>query len=346
MRNDLLHVIGAYYNFRRSQAPRRLFLEWIEHQLDSGVALTLVEFALGERPYELDADDARLKHVQLLQIRGHAANELWIRDSLVNWAVGHLPDHAKYICWDDTDLRHTRADWASETVHMLQHYRVGQTWSHSIDLGPNHEIVPNDWNHETDRSFCHAWLQGDVEPQTRGDCGSSGPPAAHGAPIRKQAGALRKRAPQKDWRAHTGYSWAMRRDVFNQIGGLLDWMVTGSSDWHMAFCFAGYLGAADERMSPGYARRLKEFSRLCDLYVQQDIGCVPGAVLHGWHGRKKDRQYMTRFDVLLESAFDPDVDLARDSRGIPFIVGDNRLLRDGLRRLILQMRPDSIDVDR
>jgi hypothetical protein len=345
MRADLLHVIGAYYNFRRGRAPQRLFHEWIEYQLDSGVALTLVEFALGERKYDLSPEDQRLKHVRLLQLRGHSANELWIRDALVNWGVAHLPEDAKYICWDDTDLRHTRSDWASETVHMLQHYRVGQTWSHSIDLGPNHEIVPNDWNHETDRSFCWAWLQGDLHPQWINQSGSSGSPpvTAAGTPLRKQAGALGKRDPQKDWRAHTGYSWAMRREVFEKIGGLLDWMVTGSSDWPMAFCFAGYLGKPDSRMSPGYRRRLTEFARLCDAYVQQDIGSVPGTLLHGWHGRKKDRQYLTRFDVILESGFDPDVDLVYDSRGIPNIISDNRHLRDGLRRLIMQMRPDSID---
>lgn len=345
MRANLLHVIGAYYSFRRAEAPRRLFHEWVDYQLDSGVSLTLVEFALGERAYELDPDDPKLKHARVLQVRGRPQHEVWIRDALVNWGVAHLPDDAKYICWDDTDLRHTRPDWATETVHMLQHYRVGQTWSHSIDLGPKHQIVPNDWGHETDRSFCWAWLQGDVEPQCKAAGSSGAPPSACGLPLRRQAGALRSRDQQKDWRAHTGYSWAMRKETFHQLGGLMDWMVTGSSDWHMAYAFAGYLGDPDPRMAPGYARRLKEFARLCDLYVQQDIGCVEGTLLHGWHGRKKDRQYLTRFDVLLESGFDPDVDLTRDPHGVPALVGDNRLLRDGLRRLIMQMRPDSIDTD-
>ncbi|WOJ88070.1 hypothetical protein RZS28_09385 [Methylocapsa polymorpha] len=335
MKKDLLHVIGAYYNFRRSKTPRQLFHEWIDYQLDSGVSLTIVEFALGERPYELNPDDPKLAHARLLQLRGRSQNELWIRDALVNWGIAHLPDDAKYVCWDDTDLRHARPDWAVETVHMLQHYRVGQTWSHSVDLGPQHEIVPNDWNHETDRSFCWAWLQGDVEAPKEGYAGT----------LRHQSRALFKNKKQTDWRAHTGYSWAIRRDALNGIGGLLDWMVTGSSDWHMALAFAGYLQNFDERMTPGYTRRLKEFVRLCDLYIQQDIGCVPGMIQHHWHGRKKDRQYLTRFDVLLESSFDPDVDLVRDVHGVPSLTGDNRLLRDGLRRLIGQMRPDSIDTE-
>jgi hypothetical protein len=326
-------------------APRKLFNEWVEYQLDCGVSLHIGEVAIGEIPFELNKEDPKLKHVNIVQLRGDAANEIWIRDAIFNRVVKHIPETAKYLCWDDTDLRHTRDDWAVETLHMLQRHRVGQTWSHSIDLGHKHSIVPNDWGHETDRSFCWAWMTGDVEPQCERNMGSSGaPPDACGVPLRMQAGALLKPEKQKDWRAHTGYSWSIRRETLNELGGLLDWMVTGSSDWHMAYMFAGYLGGPDSRMSPGYQRKLKEYARRCDLYVKQDIGCVEGALLHGWHGRKVDRQYMTRFDTLLESGFDPDVDLIYDNNGLPRLTGDNRLLRDGLRRMAANMRQDLIDV--
>jgi hypothetical protein len=46
---------------------------------------------------------------------------------------------------------------------MLQHYRVGQTWSHAMDLGPDGECVRNEWGSGVDRSFCAAWLDRDVE---------------------------------------------------------------------------------------------------------------------------------------------------------------------------------------
>ena len=80
------------------------------------------------------------------------------------------------------------------------------------------------------------------------------------------------------------------------------------------------------------------------MHVRQDIGCVPGTILHGFHGSKKNRVYLSRKDILVESKFDPDRDLTYDWQGIPSLKGDNRLLRDGLRRLMVIRNEDSIDL--
>jgi len=338
-----LHVIGCYYNFLGAQSPKKLFLDWIDYQLECGVSLHIGEFSVGEIPFVLDPKDTKLKNVNVIQIKGSAENQLWIREAIFNRVTKHLPDTAKYICLDDTDIRHTRSDWVLATIEMLQYHRLGQTWSHSVDLGHKHSIVPNDWGHETDRSFCWAWLQGDIEPQWAGDFGSSGKPPSYGIEPKHQALALGRTSKQTDWRAHTGYSWAYRRQTLNDLGGLLDWMITGASDWHQAYSYAGYLKGPDPEMSPGYQRRLAEFVRRCDLYVKQDIGCVEGTVVHGWHGKKVNRNYGTRMDVIHESKFDPDIDLVYDFNGIPAICGDNRKLRDGIRRLHAKTYPDLID---
>ncbi|ACB95330.1 hypothetical protein [Beijerinckia indica] len=342
MHSNLLHVVGVYSNARRYQSRIRLLREWIGHMLDSGVQLTVVEHAFGERAYELDPNDSTLRHVKIVQVRGGPEQELWLKEGLVNLGIGHLPEDAKYICWEDADIRHVRADWASETVHMLQHYRVGQTWSHSMDLGPNGECLTNEWGHDIDRSFCAAWLAGDVDM----------PEEAYGEKRQSRA-LLTTGKGKKDWRQHYGYSWAIRRDALRGIGRLIDWMVTGSADYHMALGFCGKLDSITEKelndqratpLSAGYIRRLREFARRCELSVKQDIGCVSGTVLHGFHGPKKNRFYISRKDILIESGFDPDIDLTQDVHGLPVLVGDNRILRDGLRRYHVQRNEDSIEV--
>jgi hypothetical protein len=253
-----------------------------------------------------------------------------------------LPDSARYLCLQDTDVRHLREDWAAETVHMLQHYRVGQTWSHSIDLGPQGEIVTNEWGNDADRSFCAAWLAGHVTADlTEG---------YHGEGAAFKVSTALKAQGKMDWRQHYGYSWAIRREVLHWIG-LLDWMVTGSADYHMALGFAGLLRnktakeLADDQgqLSVGYIRRLQEFADKCEAHVRQDIGCVPGTIAHDWHGPKRNRFYISRKQILIESGFDPDKHVAYDFNGIPYLAGDNRLLRDGLRTLAVARSEDSID---
>ena len=337
MRADLLHVVGVYSNPRRFASRLRLAREWIEHMHESGVRLILVQHAFGERPYDFDADDPLLRGVNLVSLRGGPEHELWLKEGLVNAGFARVPEEAKYLCWEDADVRHVRSDWAAETVHMLQHYRVGQTWAQTIDLGPQGEVMTNEWGHDVDRSFCAAWLAGDIDEPTDG----------YGQP---QSRALfARRTGEKDWRQHYGYSWAIRRDALKGLGRLLDWMVTGSADYHMALGFCGKLRSVTEReladhrekgLSHGYVRRLREFAQRCEEHIRQDIGCVPGTLIHGFHGPKKNRFYIGRKDILIESGFDPDVDLAADVNGLPTLVTDNRLLRDGLRRYNVQRNED------
>jgi hypothetical protein len=345
MRADLLHVVTAISNPVRWKSRLSLYKDFEQHMLESGVKLYTVEWALGDRPFEVTCADNPMH----LQIHGNDLQEIWIRDALINAGVRTLlPKEAKYIAWIDADIKFLRRDWAAETVHMLQHYAVGQVWTNSIDVAPNGDIAPNEWNNSADRSFCAAWQAGDLDdPCEIGKqiaAGSSSPPPSALAARPKSSVFKRPDGKEKDWRAHTGYGWAIRKDVFSEMGGLLDWMVTGSCDWHMARAFVGLPEPNDQRMTPAYNRRLQEFWLRADRAVKQNVGVVPGTVVHGWHGRKKDRQYFTRFDVLIDSKFDPDLDLSYDWQGIPQITGDNRQLRDGLRKLARNKNEDSVDI--
>lgn len=322
MHSRLLHVVAVYNNPRRWQSRLRLLKEFIPHMLDSGVRLTLVEHAHGERPHEFDKAD--MPHVNLVQVRGGSNQEIWIKEALIKIGVRSLPHDWKYLAWIDADVAFEHRAWASETVHMLQMYRVGQPWSHSVDLGPDRSILTNEWGHDVDRSFCAAWMAGDVDI----------PHDGYGPNQNAVSRALLVNRGRKDWRQHYGYAWAMRREAWDGIGGLPDWLVTGSADYHSALAFAGKL-KSEAYLSPGCARKFAEFQRKVDYHIRQDIGCVPGMLIHGFHGSKKNRNYLSRSDILKESAFCPDADLTYDHQGIPMLSEerDNRILRDGLRRM-------------
>ena len=328
MRPDLLHVVAVYSNPRRYASRERLARAFIAHMVASGVRLTFVEHAFGERPYVFHAESSW----NLVQVRGGANQELWIKEALQKIGVRTLPADWRYLALIDADIAFTAPDWAAETVHMLQHNRVGQPWSHSVDLGPHGEVLRNEWGNDADRSFSAAWIAGDVA-------------MAEADYTRCPSRALLTRtdATARDRRQHYGYAWAFRREAWDGIGGLPDWLVTGSADYHAALAFAGKMDRSEAYISPGATRRLREFWQRCDAHVRQDIGVVPGTILHGFHGAKRNRVYLSRRDILVESQFDPDTDLTTDWQGIPSLAGDNRKLRDGLRRLMVVRNEDSVD---
>lgn len=337
MQASALHVIGVYSNPRRWLQREALLVQWLNRVRESGAHVHVVEHAFGDRAHVLDP--RHYPDVTLHQLRGGPEHEIWLKEALAEYARGHLPPTAEYVCWQDTDVQHMHPSWASETVDCLQHHRVCQTWSHSIDLGPQHQILPNEWGNWADRSFAQAWIDGDIEvPNGLEDYG---PPRD-----------FLVNKGKRDWRQHYGYSWAARADVLQRIGGLIKWLVTGSADYHMALAFAGKLHMmlekelADGRgmLNEAYVSKLRDFGAQCDRVIQQDIGCVPGALAHFWHGAKRNRGYISRKDILIQSNFNPDRDIAYDHHGLPYISSDNRLLRDGLRRYFRERNEDSIDV--
>ena len=75
-----------------------------------------------------------------------------------------------------------------------------------------------------------------------------------------------------------------------------------------------------------------------------DVGYLPGTIHHYWHGKKVDRKYLDRWEILLRNNFDPDVDISYNDRGIINLTGNKPQLRDQLRMYFQQRNEDSTDV--
>ncbi len=147
MRADLLHVVTAIANPIRWESRIRLYREFERHMLASGVHLTTVECAYGDRPFEL-AGDPRVNHVAV-----RARSLVWTKENLLNIGISRLPQDWKYVAWIDADIAFRRADWAAETVHALQQYDIVQPWTDCYDLGPRDEHL------QAHRSFCKQWME-------------------------------------------------------------------------------------------------------------------------------------------------------------------------------------------
>jgi hypothetical protein len=128
------------------------------------------------------------------------------------------------------------------------------------------------------------------------------------------------------------------------MGGLLDINVVGGGDHQMA---KGFYGTADKaipfKSTPGYRAAVLSWQEHA-LGLKQNVGFVPGTLMHYWHGQKVKRGYFDRWQILAKNNFDPVTDLRKDWQGLWQLAGNKPQLRDDLRAYLRQRNEDSLDV--
>jgi hypothetical protein len=283
LRSEQLHVVTARFNPLRWETPDRHYRNWVEHVLDSGAKLTVVEVQYGRREFV-----CALPHVNHVGLR--ADSWAWCKENALNEGIRRIPD-AEYIAWGDSDVWHRKPGWARETVEHLQHYRVVQTWSRALDLGPNDSLIG------VHHAFAAQYVEG-------------APLVAAGKNFWKFDGGY------CDY-PHSGYFWACKRELLDWVGGLFELAGMGSADHHMALAFVGLV----ERSWPGgtsdtYKRHLLRWQERARRFVNGRLGVVPGIIEHRFHGAKQNRGYLGRWEMFVKHGFDPDTDLKRNSFGV------------------------------
>lgn len=291
MKSELLHVVAAYSNPARWKNRLKVHTAFEQHMLDSGVQLTTVECAYGNTPFVLP-DNPKINRVQV-----RAKTILWHKENLLNIGISRLPTDWQYVCWCDADLTFRKPTWASDTVHALQTYDIVQPWSDAYDLGPNDEHI------QSHRSFCRQFVEGEpVVPAGQKMWTFNGGPYIY---------------------PHSGFCWAATRQTIEWVGGLIDTSAVGAADHHMALSL---VGAATRSLpggvAPGYVKPIALWESRALTHINHNIGFVWGTVEHSWHGRKTDRKYIDRWQIVTGNQFDPSTDLKRNSFGVYELTGN------------------------
>ena len=338
MENPLkdFYVIAVINNPARYARRPQLFKEFMSRMAGYGVNLFVVETAFGERDFQV-TDAANPRHIRL-----QSDSELWHKENMINIGISRLPADWKYVAWIDGDIDFVRADWAIETVHELQHHDFVQLFSDAIDMGPNHEVLT------VFKSFAYCYCN-KLPPKIAGKQYRKAEDYDHEG-FSHEGGSLQsiKTKDTKNYSAHNtwhpGYAWAATRQAITAVGGLIDFAILGSADFHMA---TAIIGNAAESLPPKANEEYKKMvlnwqARAAKL--GKNIGYVKGTIYHFWHGKKADRRYMDRWDILIKNKFNPQTDIHKDWQGLYVMNPDLMEFQRDIRDYFRARNEDSIDL--
>lgn len=307
---DKAHIVTMISNPVRFESRYQLFFPFQEHVLKSTSNLWICEVQTGDRPFCI-TDKNNPRHLQLRSVE-----ELWIKECALNLITQKMSVSApdwKYVAWLDADIHFTRADWFSEMIHQLQIYHVIQMFETATDLGPTGQAI------NIHESFMSKYLKS-------------------GAP---HPGDLSDDEEHYMQHGHPGYAWACTRRAWNTMGGLYDRSILGSGDRNMAYSLIGRVEMSyNDAISDAYKRDLQDYQTEC-LQLGMDVGCMEGNILHEYHGPKQLRGYKSRWEILVDNAYDPDRDIKRDAQGLYQLTSRKPRLRDDIRAYFRQRDEDS-----
>jgi len=266
-----LIVITTYFNPCRYVTRRNNYRLFIEGMNRSGVTCITVECAFSDQEFELPDS------LNTIQIRSNSM--LWQKERLLNLAASWLPPTCKYVAWIDCDVLFQNTNWARDLVAVMRKKKVAQLFETCRRLGP-------------------------------GGIGEA-------EPVAQSFAAVMNRSPETleagryDLHGHTGYAWAMTKQLFDEIG-LYESAVSGSADHFMAHAIYGNFGFCVDnalKFDRGQTNHLKEWGNRFYAQVKGELGVVPGQIQHLWHGDTINRRYFLRMHEITDLGFNPNTDL-------------------------------------
>lgn len=241
------------------------------------------------------------------KIKLRTKHEYWSKENLINIGVRHLPQNWRYMAWIDADVEFKNKNWVADTLSELQSHKIVQLFSHCVDLGVKQETL------QVHTGFVYAYCN-------EGMC-----------KLPKKYGNY----------MHVGYAWAMTKEAYNHIGGIMEFPILGSADNHMAHAFVGAVDASlNKKLHPNYLLLCKIFQDRCTRHIQGNIGFVHGTIMHSFHGNKVDRKYQDRWKILVDNQFDPLEDIVKDSNNLWQLENTKPKLRDDIMRYFRERNED------
>lgn len=358
--SEPLHAIVPFYNPFRWKTREKHTIRALKHFHDAGATITLVEIGFNRRDLVF-ADsglDGTASECGILGTDGkyrhkyiglHTKDELWLKENAINIGVQNLPHDWQQVCWLDSDVIFARPNWVGECIHKLQHYAFLQMFSQARDLGPNYEMLPENYPHANGVSFVSAWQAGEIKTtltdEIAADLRGLNPDLHNFTDFAAVGTQNHTTYPP---RVFPGLAWACTRKAWDDVGGLLDVAIWGGGDFHASLALVEKVeGMMRNDLHRNYKKLVMQWYERCRTHIRRNVGVMEGAIFHNWHGRKTGRGYNAKHALLAKFGFDPLRHLKRDSQGLWQLHDDRSTsfvqIRDMLRRIAKERDEDSND---
>ena len=213
-----------------------------------------------------------------LQIRTETA-PLWHKENMINLGVKYLlPPNWKALAWVDADIEFESSHWALDTLKLLNGGKdFVQLFTHCIDMDFNKQIL------NTFTGFGYQYNKNFIK----------------GNGINY-------------W--HPGFAWACNRNAYDKMGRLFQEGILGSGDNIICNTF---INKAPENLKKGMSNEYINFvKQVQDKMEGITLGYIPGTIRHFFHGKKVNRKYYDREDILIKYQYNPYTFIEYNSIGL------------------------------
>jgi len=240
-----------------------------------GLKLLAVELAFGEKPFELDEQDADI----LIQRRSDSV--MWQKERLLNLGADCLPEDCDKVAWLDCDIIFNNSAWIQETSDLLELFVVVKPFTTGVRL-----LKDTVYNPEKDTIESKGWTNNEIF-----------------------YAISRMSSPQE-----FGLGWAIRRSVL-QKHGLYDKMIIGSGDTVIHDALRrGRSTFSPEQIPVSLLRDQNKWAKAFYADTHGSVSSAGGLAYHLWHGDFKQRYHIDRH-ILKDYDFDLRKDIKLDQGG-------------------------------
>jgi hypothetical protein len=277
-----------------------------KHIKSFGIQLITVELVFNDQNFRIT------KPNNPYHIRLRTNDILWYKENILNIGINNVPDECEDIAWLDLEVEFLNPNWVEDTTNALKKYKVVQLFDVVQISGPNSELIEAHagygWCYATNSTYKLNDTYDELKQKY--------------IEISDYFRSL-KRGPY----CTTGYAWAARKSALKAIGGLFDKGILGDGDKLNAKSFTGELFQTNTSFKyegEHFVNELKSFSNHAFKKINGSVGYVSGLLNHLYHGSRKDRNYLTRRDILNSFPYEPKKHLYYDKKGLLHFVDKYR----------------------
>jgi DNA-directed RNA polymerase subunit RPC12/RpoP len=319
-----LAVVACFFNPGNSLNRIANFQAFLSSIRSSGVPCIAVELAFGTNDFKITGHD------DVIQLRTN--DVLWHKERLLNIGIRKALDEGyRKIAWLDGDIVFADANWPLEIANRLEHVNLCQVFE-TIAI-QTHESGPPmvassavKYFHETGSLYMQ--------------------PARKGLPLLR--GVLKG--------GQSGFGWAARAEVLQQQM-LFEGAIVGGGDkmiyiasLEQDFSRPEFQALSESKIackscghrnrSDAYREQLGDWARRWSAAVAGEVDFARLHIADMYHGKRSDRGYMTRHDILYRNAYNPMTDLVTDTSGCLAWAPDKDTLKGEVEAYFLSRRED------